>query len=294
MDTESLRIFSAVASELSITHAAAHLGRAPSNVTTRIQQLEADIGAELLVRTGKRLSLSAAGERFLEYATRLLALEDEARQVVTGSEAGGCLRIGSMESTAASRLPEIVAQYHRLYASTYLELSTGPSRRLLEQLGSGRLDCVFVALTPDVEVTALMDDLGLQALPIWKEALRLLLPASESDVQQPEDVRTRSLLAFPLGCSYRSIAEQLLGVATHPAWRIQEMASYHAMIACVAAGSGVTLLPESVLALSAQTTGLHSIGVGHAHTLLVWRKSYAAPALMRLQELLPQGCPSCS
>ncbi|WP_303396340.1 LysR family transcriptional regulator [Ralstonia solanacearum] len=84
MDSESLRIFCSVASELSITHAAARLGRAPSNVTTRIQQLEADIGTDLFVRTGKRMALSTAGERFLDYAKRLLALEDEARHVVTG------------------------------------------------------------------------------------------------------------------------------------------------------------------------------------------------------------------
>ncbi|MEG0881337.1 MAG: LysR family transcriptional regulator, partial [Janthinobacterium sp.] len=76
MDSESLRIFCSVASELSVTQAAARLARAPSSVTTRIQQLEADIGAALFVRTNKRMALTAAGERFLEYAQRLLALAE--------------------------------------------------------------------------------------------------------------------------------------------------------------------------------------------------------------------------
>ena len=79
MDSETLRIFSAVAAELSITRAAARLGRAPSNVTTRIQQLEGELGIELFSRVGKRMSLSAAGERLVEYSARLLALEEEAR-----------------------------------------------------------------------------------------------------------------------------------------------------------------------------------------------------------------------
>ena len=65
MDSETLRIFSAVAAELSITRAAARLGRAPSNVSTRIQQLEGELGIELFSRVGKRMSLSAAGERLV-------------------------------------------------------------------------------------------------------------------------------------------------------------------------------------------------------------------------------------
>lgn len=81
MDLESLRIFRAVASELSITHAAARLGRVQSNVSTRVQQLETELGADLFVRTGKRMALSAAGERFLDYAQRMLALGEEARHV---------------------------------------------------------------------------------------------------------------------------------------------------------------------------------------------------------------------
>ncbi|MDI7047178.1 LysR family transcriptional regulator, partial [Escherichia coli] len=94
MDLESLNIFCIVAAELSITRAAGRLGRVQSNVTTRIQQLEADVGVELFVRSGKRLSLSTAGERFLDYARRLLALEEEARNVVTGGLDGGVLRMG--------------------------------------------------------------------------------------------------------------------------------------------------------------------------------------------------------
>jgi len=60
MDLQTLKIFTAVAAEMSITRAASRLGRAPSNVTTRIQQLEAELGAALFIRAGKRITLSAA------------------------------------------------------------------------------------------------------------------------------------------------------------------------------------------------------------------------------------------
>ena len=293
MEMESLTIFCAVASELSVTQAAARLGRAPSSVTTRIQQLEADIGAQLFVRTNKRMALTAAGERFLEYAQRLLALAEEARHVVTGGREGGTLRVGSMESTAASRLPALLAAYHARFPATRLALSTGPSRPLIEQVRTGLLDCAFVALPPAFGAAAL-DELGLASTSVWREELCLLLPASEGPVRRAVDVRTRSLAAFPQGCTYRSIAEEVLGVAGSTQWRVQEMTSYHTMIACVAAGACVTLLPASVLALSDAPATLTTLLFGQADTLLVWRAGFDVPAFQHLLVQLsnPQFCSS--
>ena len=294
MEMESLTIFCAVASELSVTQAAARLGRAPSSVTTRIQQLEADMGAQLFVRTNKRMALTAAGERFHEYAQRLLALAEEARHVVTGGREGGTLRVGSMESTAASRLPALLAAYHARYPATRLALSTGPSRPLIEQVRTGLLDCAFVALPPALGSAAALEELGLASTSVWREELCLLLPASEGPVRRAVDVRTRSLAAFPQGCTYRSIAEEMLGVAGSTQWRVQELSSYHTMIACVAAGACVTLLPASVLALSDAPATLKTLSVGQADTLLVWRAGFDVPAFQHLLVQLsnPQFCSS--
>ncbi|HCI1918306.1 LysR family transcriptional regulator [Pandoraea sp. XJJ-1] len=289
MDLESLRIFRAVASELSITHAAARLGRVQSNVSTRVQQLETELGADLFVRTGKRMALSAAGERFLDYAQRMLALGEEARHVVTGGRDGGTLRIGSMESTAASRLVPLLSAYHAGHPETRVEVSTGPSRLLLEQVRTGRLDCAFAALPPSFGDNAILKELGLAAVRVWREDLRLLLPATESGTRRAADVRTRSLAAFPQGCAYRSIAEDLLGVAGSPEWKVQEMASYHAMIACVAAGGCVTLLPASVLALGNVPAAMKALPAGRADTLLVWREDYDVPAFRHLRDELSEA-----
>ena len=286
MDSESLKIFCAVAAELSITQAAVRLGRAPSNVTTRIQQLEADIGTDLFVRTGKRIALSGAGEQFLDYAKRILALEEEARHVITGGRDGGMIRIGSMESTAASRMPSLLAAYHSRHRETRLELSTGPSRKLIEQVRTGKLDCAFATLPLSLEDVAGMIELGLQARTIWTEELLLLLPASESQARSVSDIRTRSLAVFPQGCTYRSIADEWLGVAGSTDWQIQEMSSYHSMIAFVSAGVCVTVLPKSVLKLTAAPEELNSLPLGPIDTCLIWRDNYDVPAFKNLLSVI--------
>ncbi|TCG07154.1 LysR family transcriptional regulator [Paraburkholderia steynii] len=282
MDLESLKIFCVVAAELSITRAAARLGRVQSNVTTRIQQLEADVGVELFVRTGKRMSLSTAGECFLGYAQRLLALEEEARHVVTGGLDGGALRIGCMESTAASRLPVLLAGYHTRFPATRLEVTTGPSRQLLEQVRTGRLDCAFLALPPGIGDDATLEDMGLLAKSVWREELLLLLPPGESSVRRAADVQARSLAAFSQGCTYRAIAEERLGIADTTDWNVQEMGSYHAMIACVCAGACVALLPKSVLELAKAPQSLKTLHAGYAETCLIWRNDYDVPAFQNL------------
>lgn len=76
MDLAALAIFRAVVHENGVTRAAAKLNRVQSNVTTRIKQLEEELGAPLFVRDGRRLVLTPAGETLLPYAERLLALAD--------------------------------------------------------------------------------------------------------------------------------------------------------------------------------------------------------------------------
>src|SRR5262244_2760304 len=113
MDLSDLLIFRAVVQAGGITRAAERLNRVQSNVTTRIRQLEQDLGVALFVRDGKRLRLAPAGHLLLDYADRLLLLADEARNAVQDTRPRGLFRLGAMESTAAVRLPGPLAAYYR-------------------------------------------------------------------------------------------------------------------------------------------------------------------------------------
>ncbi len=282
MDLSSLEIFRAVAHEASVTRAAQQLQRAQSNVTTRIRQLEEDLGVELFLRDGKRMSLTERGSEFLAYAEQLLALADEARQSMHPAEPGGRLRLGSMESTAASRLPALLASYHKACPRVALEVSTGTSRALFDGVRARRLDCALVAAGPGW--AGELDGSGLRGEPLFREELLMILPAEHPPVHDVAEVRLRTLAGFARGCTYRQLAEDSLGTPL----TVQEVGSYHAILACVAAGACVGVLPRSVLQLLG-TPPLRSLPLAEVDTWLVWREDYATAAFERWRGVLGQA-----
>ncbi|ARN43339.1 TPA: LysR family transcriptional regulator NmoR [Pseudomonas aeruginosa] len=282
MDLSSLEIFRAVAHEASVTRAAQQLQRAQSNVTTRIRQLEEDLSVELFLRDGKRMSLTERGSEFLAYAEQLLALADEARQSMHPAEPGGRLRLGSMESTAASRLPALLASYHKACPRVALEVSTGTSRALFDGVRARRLDCALVAAGPGW--AGELDGSGLRGEPLFREELLMILPAEHPPVHDVAEVRLRTLAGFARGCTYRQLAEDSLGTPL----TVQEVGSYHAILACVAAGACVGVLPRSVLQLLG-TPPLRSLPLAEVDTWLVWREGYATAAFERWRGVLGQA-----
>ncbi|EQC0996730.1 TPA: LysR family transcriptional regulator NmoR [Pseudomonas aeruginosa] len=282
MDLSSLEIFRAVAHEASVTRAAQQLQRAQSNVTTRIRQLEEDLGVELFLRDGKRMSLTERGSEFLAYAEQLLALADEARQSMHPAEPGGRLRLGSMESTAASRLPALLASYHKACPRVALEVSTGTSRALFDGVRARRLDCALVAAGPGW--AGELDGSGLRGEPLFREELLMILPAEHPPVHDVAEVRLRTLAGFARGCTYRQLAEDSLGTPL----TVQEVGSYHAILACVVAGACVGVLPRSVLQLLG-TPPLRSLPLAEVDTWLVWREGYATAAFERWRGVLGQA-----
>src|SRR5882672_12676598 len=125
MDLGDLHIFRAAVHEGGVTRAAEKLNRVQSNVTTRVRQLETDLGVTLFIREGKRLRLSPAGQLLLDYAERLLDLAREAREAVHDAKPRGLLRLGAMESTAAMRLPVPMNEYLSRDREVTLELRAG-------------------------------------------------------------------------------------------------------------------------------------------------------------------------
>ncbi|CUJ51375.1 LysR family transcriptional regulator [Achromobacter xylosoxidans] len=284
LDLDALQIFKAVADHGGVARAAAQLNRVQSNVSTRLKQLEATLEAPLFRRQNRRLVLSEQGRVLLSYADRLLRLSAEAQAAVRDGAPQGLLRIGTMESTAAARLPPILAAYHAAWPQVRIELVTGTSGALAAKVRNYEIEAAFVAQPFEAQ--------GLAQQPAFDEELALISPLAWPEIHRPKDVGDRSVIAFAAGCSYRRILEAWFGQEGVAPDKVMEFASYHAIVACVAAGSGVAIVPRSVLALLGAEPSLRVTPLsgkhGRAQTRLVWRADDETPALQALQQLLAQ------
>ena len=283
MELTALEIFKTVVEQGGINKAAARLHRVPSNVTTRVKQLEEQLGTKLFVRAGRRLALSAEGKVLLKYANQLLRLSAEAEAAVRNGKPRGTLRLGALESTAAARLPPILSKYHLLYPDVQLELVTGTSGALVNRLHSQEIEAAFVAEP--------FNTAGLESQHVYTEEIVLITPKSYSRVSTPKDMRDLTVIAFANGCSYRRRLESWLGTAkVHPS-RVIEFQSYHAIVACVAAGTGIAVVPRSVIGMTSagREVKLTSLpeATATAKTHLVWRPGYHSVTLETMKKLVP-------
>lgn len=282
MNLDDLVIFRAVVDAGGITRAAQQLHRVQSNVTTRIRQLEEKLGTALFIREGKRLHLSPSGQVLLDYAHRLLALADEAREAVRDGEPRGPLTLGAMESTAAVRLPAPLAEYARLYPQVRLGLRTGNPQQMAAAVLAGEVDAAFV--TGDIV------DGPFEKLPVFTEPLVIVARAGHAPMTGRKGVLPPGIVAFEKGCPHRARLEALYAQSASMPAQVVEITSYHAMLGCVAVGMGVSLVPRSVLETFPERArlSLHALprGQDRAVTELIWRRGASSPRLAALVRLL--------
>jgi DNA-binding transcriptional LysR family regulator len=91
---------------------------------------------------------------------------------------------------------------------------------------------------------------GFAMQSVFVEELVLITPKSFGRIRSPKDIGRRTVIAFATGCSYRRRLESWLATANVLPDRVMEFQSYHAIVACVAAGSGIAVIPRSVLAMT--------------------------------------------
>src|ERR1700716_2851383 len=167
MELSDLTTFATVARTGGITRAADELNTVQSNITHRVKALEAEIGTPLFERHSRGMTLTGAGRRLLPYAQRMTALSREA--VLAASDDGepkGPLAIGSMETTAAVRLPLLLAEFHRRFPQVQLSFRAPTTAVLVAAVLDGMLDGAFVA--------GPIEHAELRAISAFKEELVLI------------------------------------------------------------------------------------------------------------------------
>ncbi len=282
MDLSDLQIFRAVVEHGGITRAAEKLHRVQSNVTTRIRQLEDDLGTALFIRAGKKLHLSPAGQVLLDYAGKLLDLAGAARDALQDSAPRGVLRLGALESTAAVRLPAPLSAYHRRYPDVTLELRTGNTVKLANLVLTGELDAALVA-----EPVA---DAPFEKVAVYDEELVMIARAGHRPIRRAGDLDPATMLSFEIGCPHRLRLEEWFERQGAMPARVIEMTSYHTILGCAVVGMGVSLIPKIVLSTfpERKRLSLHKLpkGLDRARTVLLWRKGAGSSKIRALAAVL--------
>jgi DNA-binding transcriptional LysR family regulator len=231
LDLDLLRSFVSVVDTGGFTRAGERVHRTQSTVSQQIRRLEEVFGRPLLHRDGKRITPTEGGERLLSYARRLLALAEEARDVVSRPTGDGVVRLGIPEDFAAYRLTEMLSDFARSRPGLRLHVRCGKSAQLRSALERRDLDVAL--LKRDMEEAG-----GIAA---WPERLHWI-----TSRRHPIDFRRDSLplAVFEQGCLYRNRAINALETVGR-AWHIAYTSpNVFGIQAAVSAGLGVSILPE--------------------------------------------------
>lgn len=221
--------FVAVCETLSFTRGADRVSLSQSTVSLQVKRLEDLLGCPLLERSSHQVQLTEEGERLLSYARRIIALNEEAHDALTGVWRDGVLRLGMPEDFAVPTI-DLLADFSREHPHLRLDVSSGLSADLRSAYEREELDLVLVKQRRGQPPRA-----ARREPLLWLDSLAH--PAIE---RAPV-----SLAMFPLGGLYRDELCQALD-ALGMRWRIGYCSgSLAALAAASAAGLGMTLLPAS-------------------------------------------------
>ncbi len=264
-----MRAFVSVADTGSVSRTARDLYVTQSAVTRRLQRLEVSLGATLLDRRTRPVTLTRAGQAALERCRRLLNDVREVRAAAANSDLPmGEIRIGVAHALTELTLTEPVGQVRRKFPKIALRLRTGWSRELLERVRSGALDAAVILLPEGERLPA--EVVGKQT---GKE--RLVVVASRREDHPParriQDLAGVQWILNPEGCAARAALRKVLLQANINMVVAVEAYNYELQLALVAQNRGLSLVPERILTRSQLRSRLRALRIpGLNFPLTIW------------------------
>lgn len=180
IDISLLRAFLSVVETGSVTKAASALNLTQAAVSQQIKRLEELLESALFVRANRRLSPTAAGERLVAHARRLISLNDELWTLMRAPEFEGEVRLGVPHDIVATYLPAVLRRFDRAWPRVSVTLVSGGSVELLDKLDRGEVDLTLTTertCPPGAELL-LPDQLVWVAAERGSAAARRPLPVS--------------------------------------------------------------------------------------------------------------------
>ena len=274
-----LRSFVSVAQLNSITKAGELLGRSQPAITLQMQRLEELVDETLLVRNGKNMDLSEAGDRLYEYANQILSLNDLAVSEFSKSAVTGKIRLGIPSEFATVLLPKIVSRFAKAYPNVTLEVNCELSKNLLTKSGKASHDLIL----------ALQDDPNAKDSALVKTDPLVWVAGSDMTSQK---VSVVPLIVASQGCIYRNRAIRILDKSKQPWQIVYTNPDLTGIQYAIQEGLGVTVLAKStvpdnlkILRPSPRFPELGDVGI----SLLFTGRHRKNEALQLLAEYLKTG-----
>jgi len=287
MEIRQLRTFRTVAKLLSFNRAAEHLNYAQSSISAQIQTLEEELSVRLFDRLGRRILLTEAGERLLQYAEKILDLADETLAEIAGAkELRGSLTIRIPETFGAYRLPPIIKRFRSSFPEVRLHFITCAHEGLEKDLRKGITDLAFL-LTESIQADLGVETLGFESIVIVAHTDH---PLVAKPVVHVRDLEGETILLSRVDCSYRRSFQHILDQENVRAGATLEFSSVAAIKKCVMEGVGITILPEVTVAQDIAQGRLAALaceeGKLEVATLMIWYKDrWLSPALIAFMEM---------
>jgi len=242
MNFDYLEGFLEVAKVRNFSRAASILYRTQPTLSQQIQRLEREFGGKLFDRDFKAVRLTQAGNTLRRYAEEMLALRTEALDAIGQIKENprGNLRIGTNDATCLYVLPNALASFRRLYPQVQVNIYRNFSHKIVEKIQEGMLDVGIVSLPRTVK--------GLEVIPIFSAELKVLLP-SDHPLAGRKEITAEEISFYPLLLPKmgrtRKMIEDLLRPYKKALQISMELASVEIIKKYVAAGIGISLLPEA-------------------------------------------------
>ncbi|WP_342537966.1 LysR family transcriptional regulator [Sporosarcina sp. FSL K6-1540] len=244
MEIRQLRYFIEVAEREHISEAAIHLHVAQSAVSRQIANLEDELGVELFERVGRNVKLTQIGKIFSEHSISALQAIDYAKKQIDEylDPDKGTIKIGFPTSLAGHLLPTVISAFKKEYPNVAFHLRQGSYNYLIDAVNKRELNLAFLGPLPP------KDD-SINTSILFTENFSVLLPSNHPFAKREKlqliDLRNDDFILFPEGYVLKKIAVEACNSVGFTPKTSSEGEDMDAIKGLVAAGIGVTILPES-------------------------------------------------
>lgn len=244
MELRQLRYFIEVAEREHISEAAIHLHVAQSAISRQIANLEAELGVELFERVGRNVKLTLIGKTFLTHSITALQVIDYAKKQIDEylNPEKGIIKIGFPTSLASHLLPTVISAFKKEHPSVAFQLRQGSYNYLIDAVKNRELNLAFLGPLPP-------KDESINSTILFTENFSALLPANHPYAKRNSipliDLRKEDFVLFPEGYVLNKIAVDACNSVGFSPNVTSEGEDMDAIKGLVAAGIGISLLPES-------------------------------------------------